>query len=101
MISAETGKGANERSRAHMRARRVDASLAERATRRVLYSWTSMPAFVDLLGTKRKAPGDDGFGSDAAKRRAVDNGGGGSGGSWDSYWMVQWYASVALIVSRG
>jgi hypothetical protein len=55
-----------------------------------------MPGFVDLVGTggKRKAADDD---APDAKRRAADPS---AGGSWDSYWMVQWCARPHAAVRR-
>lgn len=91
-VSLDRMRKEAERSRAHS-ARRVDAPLTERATRRVSPSSAIayMPAFADLFGSKRKAPHDDGIELGAAKRQAGE-------GSWDSYWMVQWY--VPLRVQR-
>jgi hypothetical protein len=50
----------------------------------------TMPAYADLVSNKRKA--DDSYDQYNAKRQAAESSGAGSsnGGSWESYWMVQW-----------
>jgi hypothetical protein len=54
-----------------------------------------MPAYMNPYANKRKA--DDSLGQYGAKRQALDNSGAAgssTGGSWDSYWMVQWYVRL-------
>jgi hypothetical protein len=71
-------------------------ALACTATTAFIHAPNDMPGFVDLVGTggKRKAADDD---APDAKRRAADPS---AGGSWDSYWMVQWCARPHAAVRR-